>query len=267
MTNVVAVSNGSNSVVYGPQALLTIHTTGSKLTVGAGGTLSTNTYKWYNASGLVYTKKGDSTYTPTIGGNYYAVITSTTATGLTLRTDTIAAGSLPIRFENISAKLSNGKTVIAWQTTSELNTSHFIIQRSNNGTSYTNLGSVNAMGSGANSYSFTDISPISGTNFYRLSSVDNNGAVTYSKVVSVSFASSELGIKIYPNPAKSSITILGDHIASVQIVDNMGKLLSSLSYKDASAPSLSVDGLPAGIYRLHILTTDSKMRSVCFVKE
>jgi len=267
MNNVVTVSNGSNSVVYSPQALLTIHNTSGKLSVGAGGTLSANTYKWYNASGLVYTKKGDSTYTPTTGGNYYAVITSTTATSLTLRTDTIAAGILPISFENIIAKLTDGKTILTWQTATELNTSHFIIQHSSNSYSFTNLGTVKAIGSGANSYHFTDVAPANGTNYYRLASIDKNGTVTYSKVVSALILDYSLGIKIYPNPTKSSLTIIGDHIASVQIMDNMGKLLSSLSYKDASSPNLSVDGLPSGIYHLRILTTDSKASLIRFVKE
>ena len=267
MNNAVSIVNGYNSIVYNPQALLKMHTKGAKITVGAGGTLSANTYKWYNASGLVYTKKGDSTYTPTASGSYYAVITSTTATNLTLHTDTIAAGPLPISFENISASLSVGKVLIIWQTASELNTSSFIIQHSSNGTSFTNLSTVAAIGSGANSYRFTDVSPTVGSNYYRLVSIDKDGAITYSKVVSAQLEGNNYQITVYPNPAKNKITINATHISSVQVVDNRGSLINSISFKDATTPTLSVDGLAAGAYHLRIKTTDGKTSSVGFVKE
>jgi len=267
MNNVSAIASTNNSVVYGPQALLTMHIKGTKITVGAGGTLSANTYKWYNESGLVYTKKGDSTYTPTVGGNYYAVITSTTATGLTLYTDTIAAGTLPVSIQNITVEALNGKTYINWVTASELNTSHFIIQRSTDGVHFTDLGKIAAMGSGANNYRFTDVFPINGTNYYRLQSVDKSGATTFSKVIAVSLLTQEFGIKVYPNPAKNKITINGTHIFSVQIIDNRGNLINTISFKDASSPTVSVDGLQAGAYHLRVQTRDGKVSSIGFIKE
>lgn len=267
MNNVVSVVNGYNSIVYNPQALLKMHTKAAKITVGAGGTLSANTYKWYNASGLVYTKKGDSTYTPTVSGNYYAIITSTTATNLTLRTDTIAAGPLPISFENISASLSNGKALIIWQTASELNTSSFIIQHSSNGTNFTNLSTVAAIGSGANSYHFTDVSPTAGTNYYRLASIDKDGSITYSKVVTAQLGANNYQITIYPNPAKNKLTINGAHIATVQVINNLGRIVNIVNFKDASSPIIAIDGLAAGSYRLRVQATDGTLSSIGFIKE
>ena len=266
MNNIATISTSNNSVVYGPQAQLKMHYTSTKLTVGAGGTLSANTYKWYNASGLVYTKKGDSTYTPTVSGNYYAVITSTTASGLTLCTDTIAAGPLPISLADISATLSSGKILITWQTATELNTSHFIIQHSTNGTYFTNVGTEDAIGTGANSYSFTDNFPANGINYYRLESIDKDGTIAYSKVVTASL-STNTTISDYPNPSKGKLTINGEHIATVQVVDNLGKIINILSFKDASSPTVSVYGLQAGAYHLRVQTTDGKVSSVGFIKE
>ncbi len=78
--------------VYANQAPLSIHTHGTKLAVTAGGTLSNNTYTWYQ-SGIataVATIQGDSTFQPATSGQYFANITNKLATALTLTTDTVS---------------------------------------------------------------------------------------------------------------------------------------------------------------------------------
>ena len=72
---------------------------------------------------------------------------------------------------------------------------------------------------------------------------------------------------VYPNPAKGSVTISGNHIVSVQVVDNLGKIIKTQTLKDATNPTLSVSGLPVGVYHLRVQTTDGKVSGVGFVKE
>ena len=76
-----------------------------------------------------------------------------------------------------------------------------------------------------------------------------------------------LPLTVYPNPAKSSVVVKGSHITSVQVVDNLGRIVKTVSLKDATNPSLSVSGLPAGAYHLKVQTTDGKVSSVAVVKE
>jgi len=66
---------------------------------------------------------------------------------------------------------------------------------------------------------------------------------------------------VYPNPAKENVTISGNHIASVQVVDNIGRVVKVISLKDATNPTLSVSSLPAGAYHLRIQTTDGVVSS------
>lgn len=74
-----------------PQALLKISTRGKQLTLSAGGTLSKNTYSWYQVGTAQPTViKGDSTFTPAQSGQYYAKVTNTAVSRLTLTTDTVA---------------------------------------------------------------------------------------------------------------------------------------------------------------------------------
>ena len=76
-----------------------------------------------------------------------------------------------------------------------------------------------------------------------------------------------LPITVYPNPAKSVVTVKGNHIASVQVIDNWGRVVKVVSAKDAMNPAISVNGLPAGVYQLKIQSTDGKVSSIGMVKE
>ena len=123
------------------------------------------------------------------------------------------------------------------------------------------------IGSGANSYSFTDTHPANGINYYRLQSVDRDGSSSFSKVVRAEIVDNRCAIVVYPNPAKSSVTIKGNHIVSVQVIDNMGRVVKVVSLKDATNPVLSVSSLAAGVYHLMIQTTDGEVNSVGMLKE
>ena len=60
-------------------------------------------------------------------------------------------------------------------------------------------------------------------------------------------------LSITPNPAKSSVTIRGSHIISIQMIDNLGRVLKTQNLKDATNPTLSVNGVPVGAYHLQVL--------------
>lgn len=85
---------------------------------------------------------------------------------------------LPIELISNSAECSNNEMVISWSTATETNNSFFTIQRSTNGSSFHDIGTV----PGANNsitvlnYSFVDENPLSGINYYRLKQTDNNGS-------------------------------------------------------------------------------------------
>ena len=72
---------------------------------------------------------------------------------------------------------------------------------------------------------------------------------------------------INPNPNKDKVIVKGSHIASLQVVDNLGRVIKTQTLKDATNPTLSVSSLPVGIYHLQIQTTDGKVSGIEFVKE
>ena len=119
----------------------------------------------------------------------------------------------------------------------------------------------------SSNFRFNDVSPIEGLNYYRIKMTDMVGNVNYSKVVSAFITNYELPIMVYPNPGKDKIVVSGNHISSIQLIDNMGRMIRLISLKDASNPAMSVSGWNVGVYRLRIQTSDGKVSSVGFVKE
>jgi hypothetical protein len=94
--------------------------------------------------------------------------------------------ALEIHLLNFTATTTNGETKIAWLTENEADYTSFTVQRSiNNGQTFTDLATLISAGLGT--YSSLDKSPAKGTDQYRLKIQDLNGAITYSKIISLSY--------------------------------------------------------------------------------
>jgi Leucine-rich repeat (LRR) protein len=89
MENIVQNYHGIPFLNYVAQSAIPVHQQGNTVAVSAGGTLSNNTYKWYNNNTLVSTKTGDSTFTVTVSGKYSVAVTNVIANQLTLYSDTL----------------------------------------------------------------------------------------------------------------------------------------------------------------------------------
>ena len=179
----------------------------------------------------------------------------------------ISSEQLPVSLSGFTATAKENNVALNWHTASETNTNHFIIERSTNGTDFSEIGNIKAIGSGANSYAFTDLSPSDGINYYRLQTIDADGAATYSKVVSVQLTVASKQFTVYPNPGRDAITINGNHISTVEIIDNQGKVLVTKTLHDASNPAIAINSLAVGVYHLRVQTTDGKVSATNFVKE
>ena len=174
---------------------------------------------------------------------------------------------LPVTIESLSADVVNKLVQLKWQTVLELNIGKYMVQHSTDAKNFVDVGTVNAIGSRANGYQFIDNNPADGTNYYRLESVDKDGSSSYSKVVSVQFTVNSNQLTVFPNPSKDFVTIKGNHITLVQVIDNIGRVIKTVSLKDATNPVLSVGGLRAGVYHLRIQIMGGEVSSTSFVKE
>ncbi|MCB9233674.1 MAG: T9SS type A sorting domain-containing protein [Bacteroidia bacterium] len=98
--------------------------------------------------------------------------------------------NLPVVWTYITAQVNRKDLIdIEWGTASEINNDHFVIQKSFDGKTYTNIGLRDAKGDskGHEKYELTDPNPVPGYQFYRVKQVDTDGRFGYSDVVSVFF--------------------------------------------------------------------------------
>ena len=234
-----------------------------------GGTVPT--YQWYKNSTLV---SSDSIYVNTAlisGDSVWCVLTSNAQCAInpTATSNVILVSNpLPISLTAFSAKSATNGILLQWNTAKEISTASFVVESSKNGVTFSQVGSIAARNNGIDAYSFTDRIATAGTlNYYRLKIVDKSGAYTYSSVVAVQLSASNIHLSVYPNPAKNILTINGSHIGSVDIVDNLGRVVSSVYLKDVTNPSINVNKLQAGMYHLRIQTTDGGTSKISFIKQ
>ena len=139
---------------------------------------------------------------------------------------------LPVKIASFTAAVSNNTIKTSWQTASEAGMAHFTVQHSTDGSNFASIGTVKAVGNGANSYQFTDAQPANGINYYRLESVDKNGAVSYSKVATVQFAGSSNKFALYPTLVRDGVVNIRFNEASagkatIRVIDLNGRVLQS----------------------------------------
>lgn len=206
----------------------------------------------------------------TIGNDYFLVFTfSSTNTNLTLSNfSTDATPSiLPVTYSSLSAKQVLGSVQVNWVTSMEENSSHFEIERSVNGSNWEMIGSENAVGFSTEevSYSFTDYSPASGTNIYRLKQVDFDGQYAYSNVMVVLLSNTiaEETIQLFPNPSKGIVNIKGVDSPKVTVYNTAGTAL----YVTQNQTSLNLDFLQLGVYFLQIESQDGTVTKHRFLKD
>jgi len=164
---------------------------------------------------------------------------------------------LPIVLGAFNASLKGSTVVLNWNSVQEAMSSHFDVEKSSDGKSFSSVGTVKAAGFSYKSinYSFTDKS-FAGTGFYRLKLVDLDGKSKYSKVVYVNGGSgASTTLSVFPNPFRSDVQLKGINASDVnksniRVFNVAG---AEVGFKITGSNSISIDaGLPQGVYILSV---------------
>jgi len=152
--------------------------------------------------------------------------------GLTGSTSNFVSSSiaitLPITLGAFNVTKVNESALISWFTSTESNSSHFNIERSADGSAFTTIGSVNAAGNsnGKLNYSYTDGTPLTGKNFYRLKSVDKDSRSSYSAVRVIDLSALATKLSWTSNDGHNiDITWSGAKAAKYYISDANGRVV------------------------------------------
>ncbi len=197
------------------------------------------------------------------GGTLTSNNTVTTFSPFTIASTT-AANPLPLKLTEFWAKAAGNTASVNWKTEGEAGITSYIVQRSTDAASFSDLGAVATKGSGT-VYSFSDAAPADGYNYYRLAIVEMDGGISYSAVQRLHFGKAATEVSVYPNPASDVVNIDGlqSHSGAVMTIRNIsGQLLQRSVLAGEPTVSIPLREWPAGMYLLQIRDADgSTLRS------
>jgi hypothetical protein len=111
---------------------------------------------------------------------------------------------LPVTVTDIRARVENNVVAVEWNASNAVNLREYQVERSADGRSFSSIGTVAARNAGAatQAYRFDDTRALSGWNYYRIKSVDNDGRIRYTSIVKVMLGKAASSITVYPNPVE-----------------------------------------------------------------
>ena len=178
---------------------------------------------------------------------------------------------LPVQLISFTAKLQSDLSgLLQWRTENQPNVVSYAIERSIDGSNFTEIGNVNALSTSA-LFTYTD-NEAQYQNaykvYYRLRLVDRDGSFTYSNIVTVDLPATKSMISIAPNPVSEKLTgtvnapISGN--ATLSIYDNAGRLVSRTTaylLKGENNIQQNTGNLSSGLYYLNVSGTGFTIRS------
>lgn len=176
--------------------------------------------------------------------------------------------TLPVTLNYFKVKSEEKKVTLEWSTDLEINSDYFDIERSSDSKNWSRLGSVKAAGnvSVSQAYTFSDLSPLSGENYYRLKIVDLDSRYEYSPIKSITINSLNATLSTYPNPASKVLNIEVPQTASkgylIRLINRSGQVVHSQKYSGSTnIISLSVGNFAEGAYIVEVTNDAGKRQS------
>tara|TARA_B110000090_G_scaffold41666_1_gene46530 strand:- start:353 stop:3088 length:2736 start_codon:yes stop_codon:yes gene_type:complete len=170
------------------------------------------------------------------------------------------SAALPVELIHFTAQAAAHTTAgLTWATATEIDNSHFVVERSYDARSFAAINRVEGNGNSNEvlHYNYTDTHIAKGTKlvYYRLHQFDYNGASEYSDVRIVHFDEAKnLEIAAYPNPFSKEVTLSANtnEEYSVVVTDINGVTLLNLENGDRSSHKLDLKSWASGIYFISV---------------
>lgn len=238
---------------------------GGKLVLGAGSTVNIMTGGFITSSGSAseiisidnVIKYNAGTTTTIVGPAYADQYTGTSPSGF-------SPGLLKVNLLSVVAAYTAQQELnVKWLVSGETSSNYYEVESSADNQNwipiYKQPSLYNNQSSGT--YSITIKSVSDDIKFIRVKEVDLNGALSYSKVVSVNYkAESNISLSAYPVPAASTVTfrwhIQPDiEVLSMKVYNISGALMMAQNIPAKNGTyMLNVQNYPKGCYKISLLT-------------
>lgn len=169
---------------------------------------------------------------------------------------------LPIVLKSFDVSKRDERSVnLNWSTSSEINGSHFDVQRSQNLTDWSTIGTVKAIGESTTEQNYNLVDkdlPLSARStkyfYYRLNMVDNDGSQEHSEVRTVRFNQDGADFIVYPNPSINDVFVNLSSIttetgpATMNVMNTNGQLVKQVTLSTNDDIRVDVSDFTAGTY-------------------
>ena len=237
-------------------------------------TIYNSTFSWYKKTNITDT---DSTF---IGSatSYYIPTVLPSDTGIYICHIDINTGCvkrtylydlngacyevLPLTLLDFSGKSVDDKILLSWRVGNEADAKKYVVERMNGYGNFTEIGSKYATGNSTNvsEYSFLDVKPDPGKNFYRLKIINNDNTYIYSKTIVLTIQPSKTQITVYPNPVKDVLKIdfgnTSNHTYKISLYNSVNQLMSEATFRSGVNNQLQIartKSMSTGLYILQII--------------
>jgi hypothetical protein len=257
--------------------------TGSTMQIYVSGTLAASGPEGTTAISYPYPPVLGQMFYQGTGGNYNPVANGSKMDELRIynraltpaEITQLVGASLPLKMGEFSASKQAVGIKLNWETLHEQNTAYFDVERSGNGQDFTAIGKVSAKGYSASKelYDFTDVAPLTGTNYYRLKLVDADNRISYSQTIVIKNSNALVNIEIFPNPVSDLLQVQlpakQNGSANISITDATGKIVFTKPVQLSTgnnATSIPVRQLPNGVYQF-TLENNGDRQTKTFIKQ
>ncbi len=180
---------------------------------------------------------------------------------------------LPVTFTSIKAYKQDKNINVEWRVSNENNIKEYQAEKSVNGKDFTTLASVKPTNNqgGSAVYVQPDTKPVTGDNYYRIRSVDMNGAISYTTIVKVSIADIRQEINIHPNPITDGqihLQFINEPAGKygLRLLNNLGQIIMQKQVTRTNTDGTELIrwdfNLAHGMYKLEVTKPDGTIKII-----
>ncbi len=171
-----------------------------------------------------------------------------------------------VEYLYFTAIKAHDKVNLRWVTNTDYRNSHFLIERSVDGISFTSIGQIASqlLEHNPSNYQRQDLNPFEEINFYRIKEVFADGTYRYSATREIDMGIALKNYNVYPNPTAGSVTIdlmnFTGKEASIILTNNLGQIVHRRDFVRLAKEPIRLDykNIPAGVYFLFISVEGKK---------
>lgn len=191
-------------------------------------------------------------------------------TGITSKQNTCpppVCNPLAVNFIRLAGRMEGTAVALEWDTEQENHVDYYVVEKSADGSNFSELGRTNAAGLAGNHYEMNDPLPYAAITYYRVKALNADGEYKYSNIINLATPENSVIVsQVFPNPVINQITIRITSIAEAQLAIQLlaldGKTVLSRNFetnRGNSTCDLKTSSLAAGYYVMIIRDSEGRI--------